>query len=62
MTNEELCIACQAGGTDAAGELIAANFPFIRSVALGFERAFPGLWLDADDFRCAGVAACCAVL
>lgn len=40
MTNEELCIACQAGETNAAEELIAANFPFIRSVALGFERVF----------------------
>ena len=49
MTNEELCIACQAGETNAAEELIAANFPFIRSVALGFERLFPGMWLDADD-------------
>ena len=57
MTNEELCIACQAGETNAAEELIAVNFPFIRSVALGFERAFPGLWLDADDFTQEGALA-----
>lgn len=57
MTNEELCLAYQAGNRQAAEQLYLANYPFIRSIALAYARHYPGLWMDADDFTQEGAIA-----
>lgn len=57
MTNEELCLAYQAGDRQAAEQLYLANYPFIRSIALAYARHYPGLWMDADDFTQEGAIA-----
>lgn len=57
LTNEELCLAFQAGDRQAAEQLYLANYPFIRSIALAYARRYPGLWMDADDFTQEGAIA-----
>ena len=57
MTNEELCLAYQAGNRQAAEQLYLANYSFIRSIALAYARHYPGLWMDADDFTQEGAIA-----
>ena len=57
MTNEELCLAYQAGNRQAAEQLYLANYSFIRSIALAYARRYPGLWIDADDFTQEGYIA-----
>ena len=57
MTNEELCLAYQAGNQQAAEQLYLANYPFIRSIALAYAGRYPGLWMDADDFTQEGAIA-----
>lgn len=57
MTNEALCRAYQAGDAAAAAQLVEANHPFIRAIALTYAQRFPDLWLDADDFMQEGAIA-----
>ena len=57
LTNEELCLAIQAGNQQEAEQLYLANYSFIRSIALAYAQRYPDLWLDADDFTQEGAIA-----